>query len=191
MANPNTIAAGPGKLYIAPIGTTEPTAVTSALPSQWVALGYTEEGNQFTHDVNTGNIEVAEELDPVKVVDTGRVISVAFSLSEVTAKNLQRALNGGTINTAAGVTTFTPPALGAGVRTMLLWDDDDQSVADNAVNALRTERWIYRRAYQTGSVALARRKGATNAVIPATFTLEKPSGLQPYVVLVADPLRTS
>lgn len=184
------IQAGPGWLYAAPIGTAEPTSLTAALPSQWVNLGYTAEGSEFTHDINVDTIEVAEELDPVAYKDTGRSITLGFAMAELSAKNLQRALNGGTINTAAGVTTFEAPALNATSRVMLLWTDDDSSIAANAANAARTELWLFRRCYQTGSVTISRRKGADNATIPVTFQLEKPSGVQPYKVLFADPART-
>lgn len=185
--NTATIQAGPGQLYIAAIGTAEPTLLSAALPSQWTSLGYTEEGTQFTHDINMEGITPAEELEPVIYKDTGRTITVEFALMEITAKNLQRSLNGGTISAPSGAAvTFEPPALGASTPVMLIWDAQDV----DGTTGTQTERWLFRRARQTGSVQINRRKGATNASIPATFTLEKPSGANPYKVWFADPLRT-
>lgn len=70
------LAIDPGLLYVAPIGTTEPTASTdlaaASLPSAWREVGYTEDGSVFKYDVKSEKIEVAEELDPIQSVITGR-----------------------------------------------------------------------------------------------------------------------
>ena len=166
---------GAGRLWIAPLGTAEPTDPTTAPAVAWTDLGYTEDGSQFGSAVTSENIFVAEELDPIKVGVTGRVSTLAFSLAQITATNLKRAYNGGTVTTALGVTTFDPPAIGAEIRTMLMWDADDA-----------TERWIFRQCFQTGSAEIPRRKAPAKAVIPVTFTLEKPTGLQPFRAIFDD-----
>lgn len=175
---PGALQFGPGTLFIAPLGTTEPTDLTTALVAGWVSLGYTEEGSQFSYAVATSPVAVAEEYDPLRVLTTGRTLRVEFALSEVTATNLKRALNGGTLTTAAGVSTFDPPAPGTETRTMLLWQSDDV-----------TERWIYRQCFQDAGTTLARRKAPTNATIPMGFALEKPTGVQPFRAIFASPLR--
>lgn len=163
------IQLGPGTLRSAPLGTAEPPDIATAYAAAWIDLGYTEEGSAFSYALTSENVPVAEEFDPVKVVTTGRTASVAFALAQVTAENLKRSLNGGTITTAVGIVTFEPPAPGAEVRRMLAWDSEDGQ-----------ERWIFRQCFQTGNVEIARRKAPAKATIPTVFTLEKPTGLQPF-----------
>lgn len=158
----------PGKLHIAPIGTTEPTTAVAAWPAGWVALGYTDEGSAFNYEVSTDNVEVAEELDILARVVTGRDASVEFALAEITKKNLSIAFNGGLIVGDGLVWEFEPPDLGNEVRVMLGWDAAP-AVASNDL------RIIFRRCLQGGSIGLENRKGATKSTISANFQLEKPT----------------
>lgn len=165
MGTPAAVKLGPGLLYVAPIGTTEPTSGSSVLPSAWIALGYTEEGSTITFDMTFEDVPVAEELDPVKVVATGRMASVKFSLAEITARNLKTAFNGGTIVAPSlGFVTFEPPDLGAETRTMLVWQADDNA-----------ERWLFRRMLQVGTIEIPRKKAPDKALIPAEFRCEIPT----------------
>ncbi len=179
---PTALSLGPGYLYIAPLGTTEPSDLATAWASvsaNWVALGYTAEGSEFSYALATDNVEVAEELDPISVQTTGRTATLSFSLSEVTATNLKRALNGGTITTGSGIVTFEPPDLGSEVRTMLGFESEDH-----------TERWVFRQCFQTGTMKIARKKGAANAVMAVEFSLEKPAtGSKLFKAIMASPGR--
>lgn len=179
---PGALALGPGKLNISPLGSTEPTDLVtawSAVDADWVGLGYTEDGSEFRYALTTEAVEVAEELDNVSTQTTGRASALAFSLAELTATNLKRALNGGTITAGAGIVTFEPPDLGAEVRCMLGWESEDA-----------TERWVFRQCFQVGDLAIPRRKGAAKAVIPCEFNLEKPAtGSKLFKAIFAAPLR--
>lgn len=162
----------PGKLYIASLGTDEPTSVSSAWPSGWVALGYTDEGSAFNYEITTDNVEVAEELDILARVSTGRDASVEVALAEITYRNLTVAFNGGVIS-GSGVGddtnwTFEPPALGSETRIMLGWD----ALPTVATNDLRI---VFRQCLQGGSLGLENRKGSTKSTIAANFQLEKPA----------------
>jgi hypothetical protein len=178
------IALGPGRLYIAPLGSVEPVDLTTAWASVdagWVLLGYTDAGSEFDYSLSTDPVNVAEELDPLQVTTTGRAASVKFALAELTATNLKRASNGGTIGSLAGgaAVYFEPPALGTEVRTMLGFEAEDH-----------TERWIYRQCFQTGNATITRAKGASNATISTEFTLEKPTtGLALYRAILSNPQR--
>lgn len=179
--NAGAVSLGPGTLYIAPLGTTEPTDLATAwatVSANWVQLGYTEEGSEFTYETSSEAVEVAEELDPVKVALTGRSPKLAFALAELTASNLKRALNGGTITSGTGIVTFEPPDLGAEVRTMIGFQSEDN-----------TERWVYRQCLQTGSLGMARRKGATKTTIACEFSLEKPPSAAIFKAILASPAR--
>lgn len=179
MGTPAAVKLGPGLLYVAPIGTTEPTTLTGALPSAWVALGYTEEGSEITFEMSFEDVPVAEELDPVKVVATGRMTTVQFELAQLTARNLSVAFNGGTITgPTGGYVTFDPPDLGEEERLMLVWQADDNE-----------ERWLFRRVLQVGSVTIARRKAPDKATIPCEFKCEIPTdGSGIFKVWVTDDL---
>lgn len=185
------VEVGPGTLYAAPLGTTEPAAVTGAWPSGWVPLGYTDNGSTFSAAPQTATVEVEEELDPIKVVTTGRTITQAFSLAENTAKNLLISLNAGVGTPGAGTglvagSTGTnpdgsiwvePPALGTEVRVMLGWDALPEAATGGSSFQ---ERLILRQCFQTGTITQTRQKGNNKNLYTCTFTLEKPPGLQPY-----------
>lgn len=176
---PGALALGPGQLYIAGLGTTEPTDLTTAwaaVSANWVMLGYTDAASEFLYQPATADVDVAEELDPISTQTTGRVSMLRFSLAQLTATNLKRALNGGVITTpGGGIVTFEPPDLGTEVRTMLGWEAEDS-----------TERWIYRQCFQQGNITITRGKGAVKALIPCEFKLEKPvSGARLFRTIMA------
>lgn len=172
MADSNAIAIGAGTLYVAAIATADPTNATAALPSTWRQVGYTEEGNSFKYGIETEDIEVAEELDPVRIDTTKRAGSVSFSMAEMTRANLVLALNGGAAatNDTSGV---EPPAIGAELRVKL------------ALDTIGGSRWIFRRCVQGGEIEISRRKSPDKALIPVEFKLEKPTGQQPFIVFPA------
>lgn len=158
----------PGKLYIAPLGTTEPATVTAAWPAGWVPLGYTDEGSAFNYEISTDNVEVAEELDVLARVTTGRDASVEFAMAEITYRNLTIAFNGGIIVGDGTQWSFEPPDLGNETRVMIGWD----AMPTVASNDLRV---LFRQCLQGGSLGLENRKGATKSTIAANFQLEKPA----------------
>jgi hypothetical protein len=175
-ADKTAVKLGPGLLYIAPLGTTEPTSLTGALAAGFVALGYTEEGHQTTIETTRERIYVAEELDPIRTVKTNRTVTLEMQLAQITARNLQIALNGGTIGSpTGGYVLFTPPATtDADVGATLVWQADDGQ-----------ERWLFREAYVMGAIQVPRRKSPTKSVIPVTFDCVKPAATQPFAVWFA------
>jgi hypothetical protein len=169
--NPLNISLGPGTLYIAPLGSDEPTGIDDDLDTAWTALGYTNDGSTQSFSPSYEDVEVAEELEPLDSVATGRTISASFTLAELTAKNLKAAMNGGTIThvPVAGAVTrahtkFEPPEVGEDVKVMLLFEAEDT-----------LERVLYREVKQVGAIETARRKGAEKAGIPCEFRAYKPA----------------
>lgn len=162
--NSSDLQIGPGILYVAPIGTTEPTAVTGSYPSGWTALGSTEGGPEFDYEITTADIEVAESLDPIQIRTTKRKGTLKFDLAEVSAFHVQLGLNGGASipSVVGGVASPAIPAIGQEVRVMLAWDADDA-----------TERWIYRRCIQAGSLAFKRAKAPAKTLVTCSFQLEQ------------------
>lgn len=178
MGNPTAISLGAGSLKYALLGTQEPSDLTSAWPTGWVDLGYTHEGSRFSYELATDPVEVAEELDPVSITPTGRTITVSFILAEITATNLRRALNGGTIAVGSGFVTFEPPGITAVTRAMYGWQSDDLQ-----------ERWVFRQCLSAGTVEVNRQKGADRAGFAFELNLEKPAGVQPFKAIFVSPGR--
>lgn len=168
MGEPADIQLGPGLLYVAPIGTAEPTSASAALATAWREIGYTEEGTSVTFEIESEKVFVAEELDPVRVVTTGRATAVAFQMAEITRRNLALALNVGA-NEADDGTWFEPPDAGDEVRVMIVHEPEEPA-----------SRWIFRQCFQTGSIEIARKKTPDKALIPVEFELEKPTGLKSF-----------
>lgn len=176
--NPNKVKVGAGILYVAPVGTTEPTNLTTpwgTVSVNWVAFGYTEEGHTFNSEPSFEPIEVAEELEPIRYEQTATQNSLEFAAAEMTSTNLQYAFNGGTVTTLSGtVVEYLPPALGSATRVAIGWESNDGQ-----------ERWVFRKCLQTGNVSVARRKAPAKATIPMTFRLENPgAGIRPYKAII-------
>lgn len=183
VAVPN-LATDPGVLFWAPLGTAEPTSVVAASvftdtwPVAWIALGATDNGSAFKWKTKFDKIEVAEFLDPLKYVSSGREGSIAFALASINATNLKRSLNGGNLvvtgSAATTLSTYTPPAAGAETRCMIGWESLDS-----------TERLICYQCINTGEVSIQRKKGKDNATIPIEFSLEIPSSGIPFKYITA------
>jgi hypothetical protein len=174
--NPANIALGPGKLYIAPLGSSGPANLDDAWAVAWTLLGYTDAGSTQSYAPSYEDVEVAEELEAVDSVPTARTLSVSFSLAELTAKNLKTAFNGGTVTfvpAGGGVTTphtvFEPPELGQETHAMVGFEAEDG-----------LERIFWRECKQVGNVETARQKGAGKGLIPCEFRAFKPAGLAPF-----------
>ena len=162
-----------GILYVAPIGTAEPTSATSALDAAWREVGYTEDGSQITTGVSSEEVFVAELLDAVRTATTQRTTRVSFQMAQMTRANLLLALNQG----AAGADNDTgvePVATSAEVRVMLLWQSD-QTGADQ-------RRWLFRQCYNTGGLTIANRKAPQKRLMPVDFFCEKPSAAEVFEV---------
>jgi hypothetical protein len=179
---------GPGLLWVAAVGATEPDGVhggpdalqptttgTDFDESEWVPLGFTAEGSTFSYAIDSSPIEVAESLLPIRTMTTAVTMTMAFALAEITAYNIQVALNGGSTVPVPGqgndYIEFVPPRAGQEVRVALGWDRDDG-----------LERMILRQCIQTGSVDVARQKAPNLSTLPVTFTVEvPPGGVDPLV----------
>lgn len=167
--NVDEVLIGAGTLYVAPIGTADPTSASAALPSAWREIGWTEEGSTFEYEISNEGIEVAEEFDVVKYATTSRAASVSFQMAQASRQNLALALNAGA-NAANDGTSFEPPAVGSEVRVKLALDTDEGA------------RWVFRRAFQGTSISMQRRKAPNKALIAVSFRLEKPTGEEPFII---------
>lgn len=168
--NPAAVRVGAGRLLIAPEDSTEPTDLATAWDAAWTELGYTNEGSTFTFEGTFEDVTVEEELDPIYTFQTARRALVSFAAAQLTANNLQTALNGGEITTAAGVVKFEPPGVGDYTHVMLGWESDDGF-----------ERWVFRKCIQIGNIEVPRRRAPNKAIIPMQFRAVKPTGAATFV----------
>ncbi|WP_436759325.1 hypothetical protein [Streptosporangium sp. V21-05] len=178
---PEAIALGPGSLFTAVLGTPEPVDLVTpwaSVSTSWIGLGYTNEGSKVNYSVDSENVEVAEELDPIAVALTSRELTIDFALAQITATNLRVALNGGTITAGSGIVTFEPPDLGEEIRVMIGFESEDH-----------TERWVFRKTLQTGNMEINRGKGAAKATIGCSFKAERPAGAKLFKAILAAPTR--
>jgi hypothetical protein len=170
--NGNQIVVGAGLLYCAPIATTEPTSATATLDPAFREVGYTDKGPTFKNTLSNSAIEVAEEFYPVKYATTKVEASLAFDMSQATVENLALAINLGA-NYANGSASLEPPVPGQEVRVMLLHKTEQGAV------------WIFRQCINTSDVQMQSQKSPNVKLIPVTFNMEKPAGVQPWKVLPA------
>lgn len=181
---------GPGALLYAtsggasaPANTVVGSVFTDSWPAGWNLLGVTAEGHTLTVDINADAVEAAEYVDPLLNVVTGRTVSSTFELYQINLTNFSRVFNypGGKSTSGSGttlLTTFTLPGIGAEVRCQIGWESNDN-----------TERWWSMAAINTGSVGIQRRKGADNASLPVTFTMEPDGSGQPVYFATAGTTR--
>lgn len=182
------LAFGPGALFYSALGIAAPTntvvgsVFTDNWPAGWNLLGITSEGHTLTVDLNADAVEAAEYVDPLLNVITGRTITAAMELYQIQLTNFKRVFNGGTLaTTGAGttlLTTYTLPTIGSEVRAQIGWESNDG-----------TERWWAMQVFNTGSVGIQRKKGADNASLPITFTMEPDASSQPVYFASAGVIR--
>lgn len=171
---------GVGRLWVAPLGTAEPTSASAALPSAWRAVGYTGDGSVFRTAATNEAVEVAEEVDPILYALARRTNTLAFAMAEITRQNLALAL-GDTNGASSGAFAtndgayLEPPTAGDETACMIVWDSED-SADGNTDNS----RWLFRQCKPGGTIELPRRKAPTKATIAVTFDLEVPSGAKPW-----------
>lgn len=178
-ATPNLLVDA-GYLFWAPLGTAEPantvvgSKFTDAWPVQWLSLGATESGSDFTYDIKVEAMYVAEFYDVISYRITERTGNFAFNMANWSLTNLKYAMNGGALTIVSGSGTtqlnkFQPPAVGSEVRAMIGWEALDG-----------TARLICNQTLSGGSIKTSFNKAPKFATIAAMFNFEIPVSGQPF-----------
>jgi hypothetical protein len=98
--------AGDGEIYLAPVGTTLPVDVATALPAAWKGLGFmAEEGVTISGDVDTTDVMAWQIPDPIDVRVTSRNIQIQGDFLQYDQQNFDLAFGGG--GTWSGTTLVT------------------------------------------------------------------------------------
>lgn len=72
-----------GHIYVAPIGSTEPTDVTTAWDAAWLELGYADDGGvDITPKINTNEIPVWQSATPGKITIQSSQFTLDFNLAQ-------------------------------------------------------------------------------------------------------------
>lgn len=168
------VTLGAGWLYMAPLGTTEPADSVTALPSAWIALGYTEDGSELTFEQTNDKIMVAETNYPVRVVNSASSVKVKTAMAEPTLRNMKAALGGGTGGLNTALSLEMPTDL---TGIMLVHDSHEGTLTTN-------RRKVLRECYPTGSVSSPFKKAPNKTVINVEFEAVLPSGQTSPIILL-------
>lgn len=175
LKNPTQVKTGPGQIFVATPGTAVPTfaATASKFSNAWAGwrqIGYTDEGMTFAVGRTVEDITVAEELEPIRKVTTGRTARVSFAASGVNENNIKIAMNGGTwedVGVGSGATLvrkYSPPELGEEVRCMLGFLSEDLD-----------EAYVWYQVFQTAEATVTRGRGTAKASLTGLqFDVEVP-----------------
>jgi len=162
---------GPGRVWIAPIGTAAPTSASSAPDPAFWALGYTEEGTTISIEYTAEAIEVAEELDPIDYVNTARAVTLSLSAAEVTRKRMAVAVSLGAEYADNAAVLDLPDADQPQVGVAVIWDS-----AETAAGNDQNIRWYIPKLLPAGTLEIARQKAPNKALLPMELNAVKLTG---------------
>lgn len=179
----NRIEIGPGKLWLAPLGTITSAyapissgnvftlgSTSNDVPGNaaWIPIGASKSGGEFDVTLTTADVTVEELYDPVKVVPTARKTGFKFEMAQINTTNWAIAVNNATsawngTPSATGVAFMDPPAVGSETRYQLLFCNNDQDFV-----------LVLWQVLQIGSLAEKFQKGANYSTLLADWNAEIP-----------------
>lgn len=168
--NVDQVRTGPGRILIGPYGTPLPTdfgalGVAPTLDEDLVEVGFTTEGSELSITQESTGIPVAERIRPIRYENTSSEASYTFTMAQISAKNLQLALGGGTITTTTnGAQKYTFPKVGGTSRFSIVWESEDGK-----------EYLVIAKASSSGTVTIPRKKSPDVAGVPVEFRIEENS----------------
>jgi hypothetical protein len=152
--------AGTGHIWTAPVGTTVAAGV-AALSGTWTDAGYTTDGGvTLTQSVSTTDIATWQDVNPIRVLTTGRTIQLAFELEQYEPANVIMAFGGGTLAQTVSLGTVTLPVTGTNASYAVVVD-----WSDGASNF----RWVFPKMQPDGATSLNLQRGAL-VTMPITLT---------------------
>jgi hypothetical protein len=189
------VIVGTGVLYVAAIGNdgnasgdyvafpTDDGANAWADPaSDWLDVGYSEDGWTLEMDKTFEDIMVAEEIDPIATFKTAQEVRLTGELAQASQANIQVALGGGTITTGdgsngyvSGYNAILPPSTDDFDEKSLLLIVDGPAGADRHVEIPR--------AINVGAFSMAHQKAPQKVVIGIEFKVLKPKSVSQYTDL--------
>ena len=182
----SNLVLGSASLYVADFGAVETSLTTLASLStppagpDWRDVGGTSDGVTLTIEQEFAELEVDQVLDIAGSRLTKRSLTVETNLAELTLDNLKTALNGGTITTGTGVSTYTPIVNATSAEPTYL-----ALIIDGIAPSGKNRRIIVRKALSTDSVEFAYNK-EDQAVYSVSWTAHYVSStVAPFIIVDA------
>jgi len=189
------VIVGTGVLYVAAIAnegnasgdyiafpTDDGSSAWSSPASDWVDVGYSEDGWTLEMDKTFEDIMVAEEVDPIATFKTAQEVRLTGELAQASQANLLVALGGGSITTGdgsngyqSGYNAIIPPSTDDYDEKSLLLIVDGPAGADRHVEIPR--------AVNVGAFSMAHQKAPQKVVIGVEFKVLKPKSVAQYTEL--------
>lgn len=131
--SPNEVRLAPdGRVLVAPLGTVEPTDVTTAFNAAFKELGWvTEDGVSVTPSVDTNSVRMWQSINDVKRPITGMGLEVSMALGSHNKSTLGLYFLNSTVTNASGVARLEMANAPASQEVMLAieWTDDEGDVS--------------------------------------------------------------
>jgi hypothetical protein len=160
--NPTQVKLGPGLIISAAASVALPALVAAASKftttfTDFVSMGYTDEGATLVFNRESEDVEVAEEDNPIKRIGTKVGVSLQFAAAGINETNIIAANAGGVWSTVGGtgatqVRKYAPPK--PSDQTRRIWAHIGNDL---------DEVFVIYQGYQTGEITMSRKKGAAKA----------------------------
>jgi hypothetical protein len=185
--NVANLVQGPGTIYAADFGATEPAetavALLAAPAAPWKDLGGTTDGANLNISQEFAELLVDQVVDVPGRRLTKRDMSLSTNLAELTLENLSYGLNGGTVSVpVAGVQKYEPDT-----GTSATQPDYKAILLDCFAPAQRKRRIGLRRVLNTSGVEFAYQK-ENQSVYTVTWNIHYVSdSIRPFFILDENP----
>lgn len=184
-ATVSNLVLGPASLYVADFGAAETGLVTlanltTAPAGPFRDVGATTDGVTLTIEQEYTELEADQVIDVAGSRLVKRNFTIETNMAELTLENLKVALNGGTVTTATGTTTYTPITKPTSAEPSYL-----ALVIDGTAPSGKPRRIIVRKALSTEGTEFAYNK-EDQSVFSVTFTAHYVSDtVAPFIIVDA------
>lgn len=162
--------AGTGHIYVAPVGSTQPTDTTSSWDAAWEELGYsTDAGVTVTPAKTIQDISAWQSRYPVRRIVTAETLEASFALLQWNADTLAFYFGGG--DWVGDM--YTPPAAG---------EIDERALGVEVVDGDKIARLVISRGMASPNGGINMIKTDANP-IPITFALLGTEGETPFTII--------
>lgn len=168
-----------GSIYVAPVGSTIPASIGTALGAAWTELGYaTEDGVTWIDGKTLEPINAWQSFYALRRIVTEKEGSIAFQLLQWNGDNVRLAYGGGTVTQPVpGDYRYVPPDPA---------DIDERAMAVEWQDGTKNYRLTFPKGMVTENVEtnIVRTGGA---ILPITFSLLGEAGVEPFILDTDDP----
>lgn len=163
-----------GSIYTAPVGSTVPASIATALNASWLELGYaTEDGVKWTDGKTVQPIRAWQSFYDLRRIITERMGSLVFSLMQWNGETVKLAYGGGEITEpTSGAFRYTPPAPE---------EVDERMLAVEWVDGAYDFRLIFPKGMVSENVETTVTRTAAG-LLPITFALLGEEGEEPFIL---------